>query len=998
MSKTGWKHRLLSGLLCAALVFQNLSLSASATGSADSSAENTVEVQTETAQETETEQESSMISSQKDAEAGGTEEATIDDRIDETPETDTTDGQNIEPAVSDSMADSGEEAATEEILELVSEPEEDTTTVKMTSDAGSFIGKIDMSEIEISGVNRNNAKWIEFKPSEAGTYHIYTTNDGTNTYGDPLVAVYTIKNDKVEKDKAATGFDENIAIADNNDGHNYKNFYAFLTVSEEQAAAGTSWFIFAGSGSSETEEQTKYKLHVEKEGPIRDGDVQSVEADKPVTVSGVSQYKYGWLSFTAPEDGIYKFELTGDARNEGTIRTYAEKSEDAQPFSSDFVTMRKGQTMYARAYAAEDEKTYDEYEDKENQKRRAYDTVSFDVKAVTAARLDSFVLDVSKITSEGAEISSDYIGDINFQFHQNISYKKHEEDESGYTTVDGAKITAGPLEPGTVYDVQVQIYSDARMKENAAQDAKEAALILTDSFVTKTEKPVNYTLNEAVDGYTLRAVIEQVTGGFKITNLKVEKSGSDNNGSTDVTVSISYKESTAEDDQYASIGSVACPPGADIRVEDCEKDGLYLGGDYKLKFEIQDDTVQKQLEKLVQAGNWPAALEPAEKRGYGSFVLDFSQVPVKPLRTVIKYVNESGTETSLSALQTSDRRIWSCDIRNMVNTDPYDLIMEVTDADGNTGRKNLTTKLTGWNKEDITVQIGQTSYNEDKAGMNVPVTISASAQAMPFLAVQAVFTTDEGSEKSEMVPVKDGKAELVIPGLNAGTEGTVTVTVYEDRYLGTYSGGSVYNVTLVSYTPTEQRDGIEEDKVYTVGKSALYTADIVPEAQIDSARYSVSVSKLRLGGEVRTVIEYAPETKADADNSIEAVSAAKKLEEGTADVETVEGPDFCFDEGKDPVAENGTLTFLQPDHEYACRLKLYNTDGILLCTSEIKTFKTLPVSSLVAEQTVKFGEGKDYYKTVTLNVAFNMTVNSTTAGKVTVKYRKRGGKDSRGMG
>lgn len=993
MSKTGWKHRLLAGFLCAALTFQNLSLSAFAAGSAGVSTGDTVDTQTEETEEAqEASEEQTETTEQTQQESQTVEETGAAKQEDETAgkaqEESEADGSNTSPKTSVQAGGEEENAA---VMEMASGQEEDNTTIQMAADAGAFIGKIDISSIEISGVNRNHAKWIELKPSEAGTYHIYTTNDGTNTYGDPLVGVYSVKNDKVEKDKAATAADDNIVIWDNNAGHNYKNFYASLDVTADEVTAGTSWFIFAGSQSSQTDEQTKYRLYVEKAGPVHGGDAQAVEADKTVTVSGVSEYKYRWLSFTALEDGIYRFELTGEAKEEGVLEIYPERSEDAQEFSTDHVTMRKGQTMYARAYAAADTKNYAEYEDPLNQRRRAYDTVSFDVKAVTVAKADSFVLDISKVRSDSAVISYNQ-NDFNFGYHSVISYKEHDAESYSNRAENTGRLSLNALKPGCIYDVQLEIYTNARLKDSTAADDEGAALVLTKSFATKAAKPVNYTLNEAVDDYTIRAVIEQITGGFEITNLKVEKSGSDNDGSASVNVGISYKESTAEDSAYEAVGSgsVSCMLGSDINVTDCKTDGLYLGMDYKLKFEITDGNGTKTVEKLIQAGNWYDTLEPVEKRGYGSFVLDFSQVSVKPSAANVKYVNESGAEGTLNRRsRTSDQRIYSYNISSLTNTEPYDLILEVTDEEGNTGRKKLTTKLAAWNTADIGVQIGEISYNEEEAGINVPVTLNVPAEVMPDIAVQAGFTAGGSSKNSKSVPLKNGKAELVIPGLDAGAEGTLTIFVKEDRYLGTYADGlteSAY-VTLFSHTPTEEKDGVEQDKVYTVGASALYTADLSVEPQIDSAKYSVTVSKLRLGGEIYTGIEYAPETKADADNGIDAVSAAKNLEDGFAYTEF--GPMIYFDEGKDPVSQSGSLTYLNPDYEYAYRLKLYNADGVLLFTSEVKTFRTLPISSLIAEQTVTPGEGKERYEKVALGIRFNMTVNSDTAGSVTVKYSRR---------
>lgn len=362
MSKTGWKRRLMAGLLCATLVFDNLSISASATGSADGaarseSAENagTEEVTTEN---------SSSEGSTAENETG--EKTTASQGTATAGETDTPQGDNVPAGSGESAAgdsedeDAAEEALEDELLEAATEPAEDTTTVKMLSDAGSFVGAIGVKELEIKGVNRNNAKWVEFKPANAGTYHIYTANDGTNTYGDPLVGIYTQRNETVKKDSAARYGDDNILIWDNNRGHEYSNFYAAIDVSKEDIDANTSWFIFAGSGSSETDEQTTYTLHAEKAGPTEGGTAQNVEApDRPVTVSGVSQYRYRWLSFTAPEDGIYKFETTGDDASKGKVDAYRERKDDPDAaeanakFGANFITMKKGQTIYARAFAAE---------------------------------------------------------------------------------------------------------------------------------------------------------------------------------------------------------------------------------------------------------------------------------------------------------------------------------------------------------------------------------------------------------------------------------------------------------------------------------------------------------------------------------------------------------------------------------------------------------------------------------------------------------------------
>lgn len=307
MSKTGWKRRLMAGLLCATLVFDNLSISASAAGSADAA------TLSESAENAGTEEATTEVSSAE----GSSAENETGEQTETTQETTTADETDT-PQRNDVPADNGgltagdgeDEDLTvdeleDELLEAGTEPTEDTTTVKMVSDAGSFVGNENgWKPLEIKGVNRNNAKWVEFKPATAGTYHIYTTNDGTNTYGDPLVGIYKEKVDKVEKEKAAKQ-DDKLQTADNDDGHEYKNFYATITVSKADIDANTGWFIFAGSKSSETDEQTKYELHAEKAGPIHGGEVLPAEAaDRPVNVSDVSQYRYRWLSFTAPEDGI----------------------------------------------------------------------------------------------------------------------------------------------------------------------------------------------------------------------------------------------------------------------------------------------------------------------------------------------------------------------------------------------------------------------------------------------------------------------------------------------------------------------------------------------------------------------------------------------------------------------------------------------------------------------------------------------------------------------
>lgn len=999
MVKTGWKRRLMAGLLCASLVFQNLSISASATGSTDVESV-TESVENDTAEDAETEEAKTETSL---TESSTSEDGTGGKQTEAAQETITAEETDA-PQEDD---DSKEEIIEDEQLQAATEPTEDTTVVKMVSDAGSFVGAIGVSELEIKGVNRNNAKWVEFKPAAAGTYHIYTTNDGTNTNGDPLVGIYTQKNDKVEKDKAAKDGDENLLIKNNNEGHNYSNFYASITVSKEDITDNKSWFIFAGSESSETNEQTSYKLHAEKEGPTEGGTAQNVEApDRPVKVSGVSQYRYRWLSFTAPEDGIYHFETTGDDKDEGNVETYRERKDDPDAveagakFDSDFITMKKGQTIYARAFAAEDNRDYTDYEDKEDQKRRKYDTVSFDVKVVTAAKTDSFEVKKSSITSDSVKFTVRYVGDIAFTKKYSISYKKHDEAEDKYSEPDDLdasyayEITG--LEPGTVYDVKIFASSNACMKESAAEDAKDFALVLTNSFATKTKKPVTYNLVETIGAYTLRAVTEPITGGFKITGLKVDKSGADNENPANVTVAVSYKESTAEDNEYENIYTKSVPLGADISLteSDWRKDGLYLGADYKLKFEITEGADTQTIEKVIQAGNWPVTLNPVEKRGYKSFVLDFSQIAVKPESAIVIGANDTGKPISFGEVSTADaEKVYSFEIDDgIADTDFYDLILIVTesDEDGNTneGRMKLATKLNGWKTEDIKADIGTPTYNEEKAGINVPVSITAPTDAMPYLAVDATFTSkqDGTSYSSEKMPLKGGNATLVIPGLDAGAEGTITVTVCEDGFLGTCTEETKYDTVLVSYTPREEKDGKEEDKVYTVGQSGLYEAalDVTPE--IDSAAYSMSVSKLRLGGKVKAAIEYASETKADADNNIDAVTAVKNLEDGKG--EESGKRTFTFDEGKDPVPQQGTLTGLEPDYEYAYRLKLYDENDVLLKTSEIKTFRTKSISELKIEQSVKYGEEKDRFQKITLSLKFNMTVNNTTADKVTVKYRR----------
>lgn len=1009
MSKTGWKRRLMAGFLCATLVFQNLSISASATGSADAaalsdSAENGTAESAETDNlEAETSQ---AESSAAENDAGGKQTETVQETaVAEETSMPQEDDASADDGESAAMAGDDEEAALEdEQLNAATEPAEDTTVVKMVSDAGSFVGAIGVKELEIKGVNRNNAKWVEFKPAVAGTYHIYTTNDGTNTYGDPLVGIYTQKNDKVEKDKAAKSGDENIFIADNNKGHEYGNFYAEVVVSKEDITENKSWFIFAGSGSSETDEQTAYKLHIEKEGPTEGGTAQNVETpDRTVKVSDVSQYRYRWLSFTAQEDGIYKFETAGEDKAKGVVEAYRERKDDPDAveagakFGDAFITMKKGQTIYARAFAAEDKETYAGYEDPADQKRRKYDTVSFEVKVVTAAKTDSFEVKKGSITASSATYTVKYVGDIAFEENYSISYKRHDEAEDKYSDPESFVFSydIDGLDPGTVYDVKIFASSNACMKESVAEDAKDFELVLTDSFVTKTKNPVTYNLNEQIGNYTLRAVTEPITGGFQVTGLKVEKSGSDNENPTDVTVEIFYKESTAEDGKYKSIFEQEIQLGADISLSesDCRQDGLYLGADYKLKFEITEGTDTQKIEKVIQAGNWPVALEPVEKRGYRRFVLDFSQIAVKPESVEVMRVDDAGNETPMDTGSTDDAgKVYSYEIDDDIkDTDSYELVLVVTETDGNgnenKGRMKLATKLNGWKTEDIKVEIGTPTYNEEKAGMNVPVFITAPSDAMQHLAVDAVFSSETDEAKfSEKVPLKGGNATLVIPGLDAGAEGTIIVTIYEDEYLGAGTGEASYDVELASYVPKEEKDGKEENKIYTVGQSGLYEATLDVTQEIDSAAYSISVSKLRLGGEVLAAIEYASETKADAENNIDAVTAAKNLEDG-------EGEEsgklrFKFDEGKNPVPKHGTLTGLEPDYEYAYRLKLYNTDGVLLMTSEIKTFRTKSISELKIEQSVKYGEGKDRFSEITLSLKFNMTVNRATADKVTVKYRR----------
>lgn len=963
MSKSGWKRRLMAGLLCMTLVFQNLSISASA---AAGDADGAVETQeTDTAQETEEIQEAEEIQEEPQESVPAQEE--------EAQEMET---MPAEPEVEQELVLASEE---EEEPPVVEDP--DQSTVKMIED-----GSISTGTREIKDVDRNNAKWITFNPGKVGDYYIYTTNDGTNTNGDPMVAIFSEKRESIKKNANGTINLSGADYGDNNAGHAYKNFYAELTVTDKDA----QYFIFAGSESSKTDAQTAYTLHVERKEPISGGDSLEMPADKTVAVTDVSEYHYRWLVFKAPADGIYKFETAGDHKSDGNVEVYEEKKEEAELLAnkSECVTIPAGKSVYIRAFASDSSWV---------EGRLPYDTVNFEVQAVTVAKTDSFTLKFSDIKAKKVSYQVNYTGTINFAKSYTIEYKKRGDEEDNTITVNGNSGSGElpDLDPGTTYDVKLRIKTNKCVNTGTEEEPKDAEIIITGSFTTKTEKPAEYNQPPVDLGdYKLYAAIEEITGGFKVTGLKVTKkvnsSVAEENQS--VRISISYKEAAAADTAYQPIGyPKTVTLGEDITVVGWSIDGLYLGNKYLLKIDLQETgaTAQESREIDLKAGEWPSGLNLITKQGYQTLAFDFSQTAVKPTAITVRLAD--GDEVKKTLINKGNYGnvyaygLTESDIKDM--TAPK-LILEVWDKDDHRGLKKLDTVLNVLEQDKINITIDKTEYDEDNSGMKVSVTISAAAEAIPNLTAKAGFRVDGTTKSSKTVPVgKDGKVELVIPELNAGAEGSLTVTLYEDKYQGLNPVSPNYGV-LKAYTPKKtDEDGTEQDKTYTVGESALYEVTFdVKQVAIDNASYTIGVSKLQLGGSVSADIEYASETKAEEDSGTAAVDAATNLEDGKG-LKKGDRHRFYFDEGKDPAMQMGELTGLEPDYNYAYRVKLYNTRGTLLRTSTIKTFKTKSVSELTISQSVEETENK--YKEVRLKAKFNITVDAENINSnVRVKYRE----------